>query len=159
VRSTVLLLCLLVPLCVGGAASAASPSGAPSFSTWATQWKAASDHAINAALDPCQKHFVDNGFKAGACTVRNVRLVYRRITPIWGRAVDRIAQDQAPACRAAIHTYWITTRTQQAADIAYLARHAHVSVTQLNVDLTSPRFTTMNRVAANAKLRAMRICG
>lgn len=155
-RSRVLLLSLLVLLGVSGTASA---SGAPSFTTWATQWKAASDHAINAALDPCQKHFVDNGFKAGACTVRNVRLVYRRITPIWGRAVDRIAQDQAPACRAAIHTYWIMTRTQQAADIAYLTGHAHVSVTQLNADLTSPPFTTMNRVAANAKLRAMRICG
>jgi hypothetical protein len=158
VRSTALLLCLLALLC-GAGTGTASASGAPSFSTWATQWKAASDKAINAALDPCQKHFVDNGFKAGACTVRNVRLVYRRITPIWSRAVDRIAQDQAPACRAAIHTYWLTTRTQQAADVAYLARHAHVSVTQLNVDLTAPPFTTMSRVAANAKLRAMRVCG
>ncbi|MEO9174101.1 MAG: hypothetical protein ABI317_01220 [Gaiellales bacterium] len=154
-RSTTLSIVLLALLVSAGAASA-SPT---SFARWATQWKAASDRAINAALDPCQQHFLDNAPKAGACAVRNVRLVYSRVAPIWDRAVERVAQDQAPACRAAIHEYWLATRRQQAADLTYLRSHEHVTVTQLNIDLSAAPFVALNRVAARAKLQAMRICG
>jgi hypothetical protein len=147
---------VLLALLVFAATASASPT---SFARWATQWKAASDRAINAALDPCQKHFLDDQPKAGACAVRNVRLVFTRVTPIWNRAVERVAQDQPPACRAAIHAYWLATRRQQAADLSYLRSHAHVTVTQLNVDLSARPFATLSRAAANAKLQAVRICG
>jgi hypothetical protein len=136
--------------------AAASPT---SFASWATQWKAASDRAINAALDPCQKHYLDNAAKAGACAVQNVRLVYVRVRPIWDRAVERVAQGQTPECRAAIHLYWLATRRQQAADLSYLRRHAHVTVTRLNLDLSGEPFVAMSRAAAAAKLDAMRTCG
>jgi hypothetical protein len=149
----------IVVLALLACASTATASNRASFARWASQWKVASDRAINAALDPCQKHFVDNGPKAGACTVHNVRLVFTRVAPIWDRAVERVARQQTPACRSAIHTYWLVTRTQQTADIAYLRRHEHVTITQLNSDLSAEPFSTMNRVAANAKMRAVRICG
>jgi hypothetical protein len=142
--------------CTTTTAVAATPT---SFASWATQWKAASDRAINAALDPCQKHFLDNASKAGACAVRNVRLVYVRVRPIWNRAVERVAQGQTPECRAAIHRYWLATRKQQAADLAYLRSHAHVTVTRLNLDLSGDPFATMSRNAAAAKLDAVRTCG
>jgi broad specificity polyphosphatase/5'/3'-nucleotidase SurE len=147
---------VLLALLVFAATASASPT---SFARWATQWKAASDQAINAALDPCQKHFLDNAPKAGACAVRNVRLVFTRVAPIWDRAVERVAQGQTPACREAIHVYWLATRRQQAADLSYLRSHGHVTVTQLNLDLSAKPFATMGRVAASAKLRAVRICG
>jgi hypothetical protein len=152
----VLPIVVLALLACTSTVASASPT---SFASWATQWKAASDRAINAALDPCQKHFLDNASKAGACAVRNVRLVYVRVAPIWDRAVERVAQGQTPACRTAIHLYWLATRRQQAADLSYLRRHARVTVTQLNLDLSSEPFATMTRVAANAKRDAVRTCG
>jgi hypothetical protein len=146
----------LVLLALASTAAAASP---PSFARWATQWTAASDRAINAALDPCQQHFVDNGLKAGTCSVRNVRLVYAQARPIWGRALNRVAEGQTSVCRAAIHAYWLAARTQQAADLGYLDRHTHITVTQLTADLSSRRFKLMSRVAASARQQAIRICG
>ncbi len=146
----------LVLLALATTAEAASSAD---FARWATQWTAASDRAINAALDPCQQHFVDNGLKAGTCSVRNVRLVYARATPIWERALNHIAQGQTTACRAAIHGYWLAARAQQTADVAYLDRHTQITVTQLNADLSSRRFRMLSRVAANARQQAIGICG
>ena len=146
----------LVLLALTATAAASSP---PSFARWATSWTAASDRAINAALDPCQQHFVDNGLKAGTCAVRNMRLVYARVTPLWERALNRVAHGQAPACRTAIHGYWLAAHAQQAADLGYLDEHTRVTVTQLNTDLSSRRFRMLGRVAANARLEAIRICG
>jgi hypothetical protein len=146
----------LVLLAVASTAEAAGP---PSFARWAAQWTAASDRAINAALDPCQQHFVDNALKAGTCSVRNVRLVYARARPIWERALNTVAQGQTTICRAAIHAYWLAARAQQDADLGYLDRHTHITVTQLNADLSSRRFKMMSHVAASARQQAIRICG
>jgi hypothetical protein len=156
VRRLLLPLILLAVLCAAGSAGAASRE---SFRVWATSWETATDRAVNAALDPCQKHFGVNDQKAGACAVRNMTVVYQHVTPIWNRAVDRVAQGQTRACRTAIHSYWTTTGLRQAANVAYLRLHATITVTELDAALTHEPFTTLNRIAAGAELRAVRVCG
>jgi hypothetical protein len=156
VRRLVPLLCLMAFLVAAAPAAAASSS---SFRAWATGWERATDRAVNAALDPCQKHFGIDDQKAGACAVRNMTVVFRDVVPLWNRAVARVARGQTRACRTAIHSYWMTTRVRQAADVAYLATHARITVTELNAALADEPFSTLNRVAARAELRAVHVCG
>jgi hypothetical protein len=152
---------LVLPLCLAASLAMALPAAAavPSFASWASAWKAASDRAINDALKPCQGTLLTSQTKMGACAVRNMVGVITRARPVWDRQVDAVAQGQTTRCRTAIHRYWLTTRTQQNADLAYLHAHSKASVGTLQHDLTREPFLTLNRTASAAAGRAIRVCG
>jgi hypothetical protein len=152
---------LALPLCLAALLAGALPATAavPSFASWASGWKAASDRAVTDALSPCQGTLLTSQTKIGACAVRNMVRVITRSRTVWDRQVDGVAQGQTATCRAAIHRYWLTTRTQQNADLAYLRANPKTSVSKLQRDLTHDPFTTLNRTAATAAGRAIRLCG
>jgi hypothetical protein len=114
---------------------------------------------VNDALTPCQGTFLTSQTKIGACAVRNMVRVITRSRPVWDRQVDGVAQGQTTTCRAAIHHYWLTTRTQQNTELAYLRSNPRASVSKLQHDLTHDPFTTLSHTASTAAGRAIHVCG
>lgn len=152
----------ILSLTLLGLALAAVPAAAakpPSFAAWTVRWKAQNDAQVNPAVATCAARYSSDDARYGACVVKAISHVYATLLPGWNGEVARISRPQVPVCKAAIHRYWLATRTLQLREVAYLKAHAKVTITQLNADLDGPPFSTLQVRSDTAKGSATRICG
>ena len=86
-------------------------------------------------------------------------VIIRRQQPQWERAVAAISTGQSPACRKAIHRYWLASRKGQTASLIYLDSHPHTSMTEVASDIGEEPYATLKSQSDAAKRNAIRVCG
>jgi hypothetical protein len=132
----------------------------PSFALWTATWKASDDAAQDKIEAACTKLYgKTNDAKLGPCFVKLFRVSLRERQPIWERAVARISKGQTPACKNAIHVYWLASRKAQKASLIYLDTHPKRGITAISADLSKEPYATLRALTEESKSRSIRICG
>lgn len=78
----------------------------------------------------------------------------------WQRGVAIVAKGQTPACRKAIHAYYLAALKYFNAETIYVRAHTSMKVLAVASALSSDEpYQTLNAVKQEMKSRAVRVCG
>jgi hypothetical protein len=151
---------LALALALGLLAVPSAVAKPPSFALWWARWNVQSDQLIVKVSDACTNRYGNNDGKLGPCFVKGMIVKLHTANPDWLRQVARLARGQSPACKKAIHGYYLAFSKLQKANLIFLNGHSHTKMTDLASSLREDRpYVTLRALNDGAKSRAIDVCG
>jgi hypothetical protein len=147
---------LFLALVPAANSAAAKP---PGFALWSASEGNHEDALTGPITAGCAKTFAKDDLRAGECIVHGALRVYPAMNAHWGSGVARIAKGQKPACKLAIHAYWLAATKNFAASYSYFKAHQKHAATDINSDLNGEPYATLSSLKDEAKSHAIRVCG